>query len=105
MTGRTPSAAGLDEPQAGSLTVRYQPCDEVVTENPPRFAWLPALDETARYTLQVSKTPAFAAADTRTYDGIARNFFTPDHAVAPGDHVWRFAVERPGTPAQPPAWS
>ena len=46
--------AVLDQPAAGALTVRYRPDDEEVYENPPRFVWMPTLDESSEYVIRVS---------------------------------------------------
>ena len=46
----------LDQPKAGTLTVKYTPDAEEVYENPPRFVWLPTLDEGSRYVLRVTES-------------------------------------------------
>ena len=44
----------LDEPQAGRLTIQYAPdADTEVAENPPRFTWLPVIEDEANYVLRV----------------------------------------------------
>ena len=68
----------LDEPKAGALTLRYRPDGGEVYENPPRFCWLPTLDESSRYVLRVSPREDYPAEATVRYEGVERNFFTPD---------------------------
>ncbi len=95
----------LDQPKAGTLTVKYSPDAEEVYENPPRFVWLPTLDEGSRYVLKVTETTPQSSQPPFVYEDLQRNFFTPDHAYAPGDYCWSYAVwdaER-GMPAS--AWS
>jgi|GEM_PF-6862641 len=61
----------LEEPTAGRLTVRYAPDEgDVLAENPPRFSWLPVVDEGARYVLRVSTDEQFAAAQTREFKNL-----------------------------------
>lgn len=83
----------LDEPNPGSLMVRYAPDDDTeILENPPRFSWLPTLDEGARYVLRVSETSDFPEAATRVYPDIPYNFFTPDKVFEAGTYFWCYAV-------------
>lgn len=83
----------LDEPKPGSLMVGYGPDENTeILENPPRFSWLPTLDEGARYILRVSAAPEFPEAVTRLYSDIPHNFFTPDHVFEPGTYYWSYAV-------------
>ena len=95
----------LDEPRAGGLTVRYQPDGDSVYENPPRFAWLPALDETAAYVVRVADSADFAADKTRSYTGIRRNFFTPAEPLPAGRYVWSYAIWDASTKQPASAWS
>ena len=56
----------LDEPKAGRLTIQYAPdAGTEVTENPPRFTWLPVIEDEAHYVLRVSADPAFPAKGTQ----------------------------------------
>ena len=83
----------LDEPKAGRLTIQYGPVgDDAVVENPPRFTWIPVIDDDARYVLRISTDPAFPKDATRVYKNIPLNFFTPDSVLAPGDHYWSYAT-------------
>jgi hypothetical protein len=91
----------LDQPKAGALTVKYRPDAEEVYENPPRFVWLPTLDEGSRYVVRVTEGGSPDGKPLFTYEDLPRNFFTPDHAYAPGEYSWAYAVWDPerGTPA------
>ena len=58
----------LDEPNAGRLTIQYCPAsDEKVVENPPRFMWIPVIDEEATYVLRISSDPDFPAKTTHIF--------------------------------------
>jgi len=83
----------LDQPAAAALTTQYWPDQKsVLTENPPRFSWLPVVDSGARYTLQVSTDERFPAKATHEFKPIPLNFFTPDAALEPGHYFWRYAT-------------
>jgi hypothetical protein len=91
MTGKIPPA--IDEPKAGRLTIQYAPTAEThITENPPRFTWLPVIEDDARYVLRISSDASFPAKTTKVFTGIPLNFFTPDVALELGDHYWSYAV-------------
>lgn len=90
----------LDEPRAGRLNIQYGPADgEAVTENPPRFTWLPVIEDGARYVVRLSQDPAFADGSTLTFRDIPLNFFTPEATIAPGDWHWSYAVDAAKGPA------
>ena len=96
----------LDEPRAGRLTIDYTPDGNAdVVENPPRFTWLPVVDDAALYTLRISTDPAYPARKTRTYKRLPINFFTPDAAIKPGKYHWSYAVCDPKTGKPASAWS
>ncbi len=96
----------LDEPTAGRLTIQYSPVsDTLITENPPRFTWLPTLEESALYVLRVSKDANYNSADTWVFEGISLNFFTPDTTFAAGDYVWSYAVWSADTGKPVSNWS
>ena len=79
----------LDEPRPGSLTIGYEPSEEAPpTENPPRFSWLPDIDDGARYVLRISTDPGFADKKTLVFEDLAWNFFTPDEALPEGRYHW-----------------
>ncbi len=103
---KKPELAYLDEPAAGGLTINYKPqAGDELTENPPRFCWLPVLDEDARYILRISSSQDYADADTTYYKDIRLNFHTPDKPLAPGDYVWSYAEWSPDTGAAISQWS
>ncbi|MBE3636790.1 DUF4962 domain-containing protein [Mangrovicoccus algicola] len=95
----------LDEPRAGRLTISYAPDDSSeIRENPPRFTWLPVIEDTARYVLRLSQDPDFPSEGTRLFGPIDLNFFTPDTVLPEGVHYWSYAVcDDAGRPAS--AWS
>lgn len=96
----------LDEPKAGRMTIQYGPvADTQIVENPPRFTWLPVIEDDAAYILRLSTDPKFPKAKTQVFENIAYNFFTPDAPLAPGTYHWTYATwdaER-GRPAS--VWS
>ncbi|SDF46149.1 DUF4962 domain-containing protein [Limimaricola pyoseonensis] len=95
----------LDEPKTGRLTIQYSPdADSETVENPPRFTWLPVIEDEAEYVLRISSDPEFKAKDTQVFANIPFNFFTPDTALAPGTYHWTYAVcDAAGKPAS--SWS
>jgi hypothetical protein len=95
----------LDEPKPGTLTITYQPDGSALHENPPRFSWLPALDDNARYALKVSRDPSFPAPQTLQFENLAWNFFSPDVTFEPGTYHWAFALWDKGSAAVISAWS
>ncbi len=83
----------LDEPKAGRLTIQYAPeAATPMVENPPRFSWLPVIEDEAAYTLRLSTDPNFATKDTQVFAPIPLNFFTPDVVLAAGEYHWSYAV-------------
>ena len=98
--------AMLDEPAAGRLTIQYSPVsDTLVSENPPRFTWLPTIEDGAEYILRIAKDASYSANDTLVFDGIALNFFTPDITLCTGTYVWSYAVWSRDTKKPVTAWS
>jgi len=92
-TDRTDSSAYLDEPAPGYLNIHYSPDETTeLTENPPRFTWLPVVEEEAKYCLRVSQSNSFPAQKTRLYTNIELNFMTPDLTFDAGKHYWSYAV-------------
>jgi len=84
-TGATLPA--LDEPNAGRLNIQYGPhADTVITENPPRFSWLPMIE-------------------AESFTGLPLNFFTPDTTLPAGDYHWSYAVWSPSEKAPSSTWS
>ena len=83
----------LDEPKAGRLTIQYSPtADTDVTENPPRFMWIPVVDDDARYVLRLSTDRTFPKGKTQQFTDLPLNFFTPDTILAPADYHWSYAT-------------
>ncbi len=96
----------LDEPKAGRLTIQYAPDAETeIVENPPRFTWLPVIEDDARYILRISPDPAFPKADTLVFDNIPLNFFTPDAPLKPGVYHWSYSTQDQATGKPSSAWS
>ncbi len=96
----------LDEPRAGRLTIDYAPtAGETCVENPPRFTWLPEIEETALYVLRISSDNTYPKAKTLSYDRLGLNFFTPDKALEPGTYYWSYAVCDPETGSPTSEWS
>ena len=75
----------LDEPKAGRLNIQYAPDGVVVTENPPRFTWLPVIEDEAVYVLRVSTDPGFPPNKTQQFTDLPLNFFTPEAVLPAGD--------------------
>ena len=83
----------LDEPKAGRLTIQYSPtADTDVTENPPRFMWIPVVDDDARYALRLSTDPDFLNGNTQVFENLPLNFFTPDTTLEPAQYHWSYAT-------------
>ncbi|QPM92412.1 DUF4962 domain-containing protein [Pseudooceanicola algae] len=91
-TKTRPALPPLDEPKAGGLTIRYSPLESSeIVENPPRFTWLPVIENDALYSLRLSQDPGYPAGGTIVFDGIPLNFFTPDSVLKPGTWHWSYA--------------
>ncbi|EAR52548.1 hypothetical protein OG2516_05553 [Oceanicola granulosus HTCC2516] len=96
----------LDEPKAGRLTIQYAPTERSdIVENPPRFSWLPVIEDEASYVLRLSRDADFPAKDTLTFAPIPLNFFTPDRVLEPGRWHWSYAVCDAGTGKPVTEWS
>ncbi|AKS46660.1 Heparinase II/III-like protein [Octadecabacter temperatus] len=77
--------------------IQYGPDSNVddaapVAENPPRFTWLPVIEDEAQYALRISTDPKYPAKTTTNYTCLPLNFFTPDVTLPVGDYVWSYAV-------------
>ncbi|MBT0957561.1 DUF4962 domain-containing protein [Alphaproteobacteria bacterium KMM 3653] len=93
MSSSTTAAPPLDEPNSGQLTIQYAPtADSVIAENPPRFTWLPVIEDEAQYVLRVSGDPAYPAKGTHVFANIPLNFFTPDVTLPDGSYHWSYAT-------------
>lgn len=87
----------LSEPLSTPLTVRYQPDGGILTENPPRFMWVPEPSgsdgRNPAYRLQISASGAFPEGLTENYEEIPYNFYTLDHILQPGTYYWRYGTD------------
>ena len=83
----------LDTPKAGRLNIQYAPdVTTEIAENPPRFSWLPVIENEALYALRLSTDPKFPDAKTTIYPALSLNFFTPPTALAAGEYYWSYCV-------------
>ncbi len=90
----------LDEAPAGRLTIQYAPTEETqIVENPPRFTWIPAIEDEVHYALSIKAS----GGSEQIYPDIAVNYFTPPDTLAPGDYTWRYCTWSKGKPAS--VWS
>ncbi|MFK8081589.1 MAG: DUF4962 domain-containing protein [Granulosicoccus sp.] len=87
------SVQALDEPAAGRLTIQYSPTvDTPIIENPPRFTWLPTIDDEAEFVVRLSGDKRYEDDKTQQFEAITLNFFTPDKVLPEGDYVWSYAL-------------
>lgn len=101
-----PSLPVLDEPAAGRLTIQYAPtADTVIAENPPRFTWLPTIDDDAQYVVRIAPDDNYATESTHVFSAIPLNFFTPDTSLDAGRYVWSYAIWSPESAGPASAWS
>lgn len=78
----------LDEPKAGRLNIQYAPDQHTeITENPPRFTWLPVIEPEAHYAVRLTTDK-----NSQTYAPLPLNFYTPDQPLAAGDYQWSYCV-------------
>ena len=67
-----------------------RPAGCVYTENPARFTWMPRTEGEGPYRIEVRRAGQLAY----RFEGIDRNFFTPDCVMEPGAYTYRvFAGE------------
>jgi hypothetical protein len=99
----------LAEAAAAFLTVQYAPSDGAESaENPPRFSWLPAIDEDAAYMLAVEPVEADAGSATGlAFEALSgtHNFYTPRHVLATGRWRWRYRLWNSQRSAPASGWS
>ncbi len=96
----------LDEPKPGRLTIQYSPNEGTeIVENPPRFTWLPTLEDGAQYAIRISQNNQYSSSDTDIFSGIALNFFTPNKTFESGDYIWSYAVWSPSEHSVISEWS
>lgn len=85
-------ARKVEEPIGGRLNIRYGPENgQIVSENPPRFTWLPVLDSNARYVMRISDARDLGGANTFDYSSLHWNFLTPDRKFDSGTWYWAYA--------------
>lgn len=96
----------LDEPKTGRLTIQYAPDETTdIVENPPRFSWIPVIDDDAKYTLRISSDAGFPEAKTQVYTNLPLNFFTPNKVLAPGNYHWSYATWDTSSDVRSSSWS
>lgn len=92
MSARLHGLPPLDQPPAGRMMIQYAPGEgEEIAENPPRFTWLPDIDDDAKFVLRICGPDG-----TRRYEDIPVNFFTPPDVLPAGDYRWSYAVWNAG---------
>ena len=83
MSGTT--APMLDEPKTGRLTIQYAPdADTQIVENPPRFTWLPVIEDEAQYVLRISTDPKFSDDGHAGLFRRSAEFLHPGRGAGPG---------------------
>lgn len=88
------------------MTIGYRPVASTeITENPPRFTWMPVIEDEAQYAVRISTNDQYASDDTHHHEAIPVNFFTPAEALIPGEYVWSYAVWSAETQQPLTAWS
>lgn len=104
---KTPAKlAFLDEPRAGRMNIQYAPANgDDIVENPPRFKWLPVVEDESHYVVRISSDEDFAPAKTKTFENIPLNFLTPDVTFEPGTYYWGYAVWDAAAGGQVTVWS
>lgn len=96
----------LDEPRAGKLNIGYRPdLQSEIVENPPRFTWMPVIEDEATYVVRVSVNADYNASETRVFSNIPINFFTPDEVLPAGHYFWSYAVWSEHTQSELTTWS
>lgn len=83
----------LPEIEASLLTIKYAPDQTAITENPPRFTWVPSSDKDIPYKLQISRNEDFPDEQTETMEGLPYNFCTLNHTLEPGTYYWRYSID------------
>lgn len=98
--------AYLDQPKPGRLNIQYAPDETTqIVENPPRFTWLPVVENEARYVLRISTDKTFSDKATQTYSNIPLNFFTPDTTFKKGVYYWSYSIWNETDKASISQWS
>lgn len=100
------SVQALDEPRAGKMNIGYRPDQQTdIVENPPRFTWMPVIEDEACYVLRLSTDAHYPDNHTQLYRDIRLNFFTPDTVLSPGTYFWSYAVWSTEEQCAITAWS
>lgn len=83
----------LPEIEESLLTIKYAPDQTVISENPPRFTWVPVSEKDMPYKLQLARNDDFQDGKTEVIRAIPYNFFTLDHTLEPGTYFWRYSID------------
>lgn len=106
MSSSSNQKAYLDQPKPGRLNIQYAPDAETqIIENPPRFTWLPVVENEARYVLRISSDESFSNENTITYSNLPLNFFTPPKTLKPGTYYWTYGVWNEEAKSAASEWS
>jgi hypothetical protein len=88
------------------MNIGYRPDHQTeIVENPPRFTWMPVIEDEATYILRISTDESFSSKSTKVFDDIAVNFFTPNVVLQPGSYFWSYAVWSPDNKSALTTWS
>lgn len=80
------------QPESATLTIKYFPDNNVLTENPPRFTWMPAGEDTLRYTLEIANDKEFLNI-VAVKENIPYNFYTLSEPLKDGEYFWRYFTD------------
>ena len=95
----------LEQPATGRLTLQPSPNPlTVLSENPPRFSWIPDIDAGARYALRLRATDG-AEPGAIIASGLRLNFHTPACCLPPGRYAWSYALWSEANTAPVSQWS
>ena len=96
----TAELRALDEPPTGRLMIQYAPdADTEIVENPPRFSWIPDVDDDISYALSITDGNGAEI----IHSAIPLNFFTPPRPLPAGTCTWRYCMWADGAPVS--EWS
>ena len=91
MSAKSANSSGLsalDQTPAGRMMIQFAPdADTRIAENPPRFTWVPDIDDNAVYVLRVTH-----GGSEQIHPNIPVNFFTPPDVMEPGEYSWSYAI-------------
>ena len=98
-SGNASGLRPLDQTPAGRMMIQYGPAEGAqIAENPPRFTWLPEIDDGAAFVLKIT-----GDGGEQIYEGIPLNFFTPPDVMSAGEYSWQYAIWADGK--QTTGWS